>query len=118
MIHFVTNFQKLSSLFLRVSTSFKDFYKTPVYHFSSHPQMFLRKSVLKIYRKFTREHPCRSVISIKLLSNFIEIAFWYGCSPVHLLHIFRTPFPRNTSGWLLLPFGNNFEQYSKSNIVL
>ena len=25
-------------------------------------------------------------------SNFIEIAFWHGCSPVNLLHIFRTPF--------------------------
>ena len=27
---------------------------------------------------------------------------WHGCSPVNLLHIFRTPFSRNTSGWLLL----------------
>ena len=34
--------------------------------------------------------------------NFIEIAFRHGCSPVNLLHIFRTLFPRNTSGWLLL----------------
>ena len=34
--------------------------------------------------------------------NFIEIALWHGCSPVNLLHIFRTPFPKNTSGWLLL----------------
>ena len=30
--------------------------------------------------------------------NFIEIALWHGCSPVNLLHSFRTPFPRNTSG--------------------
>ena len=29
--------------------------------------MFLRKGVLKICSKFTREHPCRSVISVKLL---------------------------------------------------
>ena len=27
-----------------------------------------------------------------------------GCSPVNFLHIFRTPFPRNTSGRLLLNF--------------
>ena len=33
---------------------------------------------------------------------FIEIAFWHSCSRVNLLHIFRAPFPRNTSGWLLL----------------
>ena len=31
--------------------------------------------------------------------NFIEIAVWHGCSPVNLLHIFSTPFPKNTSGW-------------------
>ena len=37
------------------------------------------------------------MISIKLQSNFIEISLWHGCSPVHLLNIFRTPFPKNTS---------------------
>ena len=31
-----------------------------------------------------------------------EIAPWHGCSLVNLLHIFRTLFSRNTSGWLLL----------------
>ena len=36
------------------------------------------------------------------VSNFIEIALRHGCSPVNLLHIFRTPFPKNTSGRLLL----------------
>ena len=38
----------------------------------------------------------------KLLRNFIEIALWHGCSLVNWLHIFRTPFSRNASGWLLL----------------
>ena len=32
----------------------------------------------------------------------IEIALRHRCSPVNLLHIFRTPFPRKTSGRLLL----------------
>ena len=64
--------------------------------------MFLRKDVLKIWSKLTREHPCGSAISIKFQSNFIENRLQYGCSPVNLLHIFRTVFPRNTSGWLLL----------------
>ena len=40
----------------------------------------------------------------KLLSSFIEIELWYGCSPIHLLHIFRTFFAKNTSGRLLLHF--------------
>ena len=34
--------------------------------------------------------------------NFIEMAPLHECSPVNLLHIFRTHFPRNTSEWLLL----------------
>ena len=54
------------------------------------------------------EHPSRSVISIKLLCNFIEITFQQGCSPVNLLHIFRTPFTKNTSGWLLLIIAKTF----------
>ena len=74
---------------------------------SSHPEVFLGKGVLKIYSKSTGEHPCRSAISIKLQSNFIEIALRDGCSPVNLLHIFRTYFPKNTSGRLLLQIGYN-----------
>ena len=38
------------------------------------------------------------------LCNFIEITHRHGCSPVNLLHIFRTPFLKNTSGQLLLIF--------------
>ena len=63
---------------------------------SSYPEVFLRKVILEICSKFTGEHPCRSAISIKLQSNFIEITLRHGCSPVNLLHIFRTPFYKNT----------------------
>ena len=59
---------------------------------------------LKICDKFTAEHPCRNVISLKLLYNFIEITLRHGCSPVNLLHIFRTTFLKNTSEGLLLPW--------------
>ena len=41
------------------------------------------------------------MISIKLQINFIEITLQHACSSVNLLNIFRTPFPRNNSGWLL-----------------
>ena len=73
-------------------------------HKSSHPEVFLGKGVLKICGIFTGTgvHPCRIAISIKLQSNFIEIALRHGCSLVNLLHIFRTPFLKNTSEWLLL----------------
>ena len=63
---------------------------------SSHQDMLLEKGVLKICRKFKGEHPCRSAIAIKL----------HGCSPLNLWHIFRTPFTKNTSGWLLLYLSN------------
>ena len=52
--------------------------------------------------KFTGERSCRSAISIKLQSNFIQITLRHGCSLVNLLYIFRTPFPKNTSKGLLL----------------
>ena len=65
---------------------------------SNHPEVYLGKGILKICSKFTGEHPCRSVISIKLLCSFIEIAIWHGCSPVNSRQIFRTSFPKNTSG--------------------
>ena len=48
------------------------------------------------------KHPCRTAISIKLQSNFNEVTLRHGCSPANLLHIFRTPFPKMTSGRLLL----------------
>ena len=56
-------------------------------------KVFLLKVVLKICNKFTGEHQCRSVISIKLQSNF-----------VNMLRIFSTYFYRNTYRRLLLIF--------------
>ena len=94
----------------------KSKYVTPVQIFrSSHQEMFLRKGVLKIRSKFTGEHPCRSAISIKLQSNFIEIALQHGCSPVNLLSISRTPFSKNTSEGLLLNIWSLFRYYRWSS---
>ena len=56
-------------------------------------EVFLGKGALKICSKFAGEHPCQGAMSI--------IAFWHGCSHVNLLHIFRTPFPKNNSEELL-----------------
>ena len=50
----------------------------------SPPGVFLGKGVLKICSKLKGEHPCRSVISIKLQRNFIEITLRHWCSPVNL----------------------------------
>ena len=42
--------------------------------------MFLGKYVQKIFSKVTGQQPCRNVISIKLQSNFLEIALQQGYS--------------------------------------
>ena len=100
---------------------------------SSRPEEFLGKSVLKIYSKFTGVHPCQRVIQrhfteftkrtlllkcdFNLQSNFIEITQPHGCSPINLLHIYRTPFSRNNSGRLLLitaTYQFNFTKYAST----
>ena len=83
---------------------------------SSHPGVFIRKGVLKICSKFTGEHPWQSVISIKLQSNFIEIALRYEFSPVNLLHSFRTSFLKSTSRWLLLKFLLKSQNFGSKNL--
>ena len=67
---------------------------------SSSLEVLLGKGVLKI--------------CCNLQSNFIEIALRLGCSPVKLLHIFRAPLPRNTSGWLLVEHLVSKNQNDKS----
>ena len=57
---------------------------------NSLPEVFCKKGVLKICSTYTGEHPCRGVISIKLLCNFIEITLWHG---VLLLPVFRHECP-------------------------
>ena len=54
-----------------------------------------------------------------LKCDFNKVAL-HGCSPVNLLHIFRTPFPRNTSRWLLLilPLGKEVEHCGRGTFFV
>ena len=54
----------------------------------SPPEVFLGKDILKYAAKFTGEHPCQSVISIKLLCNHASA----GCSPVNFAAYFQNIF--------------------------
>ena len=74
----------------------------PFFIRSTSPEVFLGKIVQKVYKKFTGEHPCTSVISTKLVCNFTETTLRHGCSFISLRHIFRTPFYKNIYGGLLL----------------
>ena len=81
-----TNFYHFAFLSLRETYwQFCHFLKTRTFR-SSHQVVFLGKGVLKTCNKF------------------IEITLRHGYFPVNLLHIFRTPFLRNTSERLLLDF--------------
>ena len=82
------------------SNFWRDLFK-PNFYRSGRTEVLLGKGVLKICSKFTVEQPCRKVVSIKLQNSFIEITLWHGCSSVNLVHIFRTPFLKNTFGRLL-----------------
>ena len=62
----------------------------------------LRKRSSENIQKVTGKHPCRSVISIKLLCKFIEITILDECFLVNLVHISKIHFRNNTSGELLL----------------
>ena len=48
------------------------------------PEVFFRKGALKIRSKFIGKQSCKSVISIKLLCNTIEIALRRRCSLILL----------------------------------
>ena len=63
---------------------------------SSHTEVFFKKGVLRIFKQFTGEHPCKSVTSVILKSHF--------CMGIlNMLQICSgTPFLENTSGELLL----------------
>ena len=73
--------------------------------------LLFNETILNIIRNFipheTQKQPSRDVLRKRCSENMQqiyrhEIAPRHGCSPINLLHIFRTPFPRNNSGWLLL----------------
>ena len=70
---------------------------------SRHTEVFLGKGVLKKCSKFTGEHPCQSLISIKLLKQLYwnhtsawvfscKFAALFRCSAVNLLRYFENTF--------------------------
>ena len=76
-----------------------------------------RCSYKKVFREYAANLQETPIPKCDLQSNFIEIALRHGCSPVNLLHIFRTPFPKNTPGWLLLSIPNSFGRKVDKEII-
>ena len=52
-----------------------------------------------------------------MLCKFIEITLWDGCSPLNLLHIFRTLLPKNTSRGLFLTYDFSSSSSAKKELL-
>ena len=63
-------------------------------------RVVLKKRCSENMQQVYRRAPMPKCDFNKVACNFIEITLWHGCSPVNLLHIFRTPFLKSTSGRL------------------
>ena len=101
MVYFILNFNvqytilSVACIYKTLSFKFSPFKSNQFFHSCKIfiNEIFIEwlkqpsKGVLIISSKYTAEHPYRSVILIKLLSNFVEITLWHGCS-IKMLHIF------------------------------
>ena len=73
--------------FLNFLYPFKPFQKQPF-------RSVLSKRCSENMQQNYRRKPMLKCDFNKVLCNFLEITLQHGCSPVNLLHIFRTPFIR------------------------
>ena len=58
----------------------------------------LRKRCSENMQQFYKRTPIPKCDSNKVALHFIEVTLCHGCSPVNLLNIFRTLFPKYSSG--------------------
>ena len=68
------------------------------------------------YNRLNIGYVKKVLLPLTLQSNFIEITLRHGCSPVNLLHIFRTPFLKNTSGRLLQKISIHLQMVSEAAV--
>ena len=89
----------------------------PIISRSTPLEVFLGRCSVNMLQIYSRT-PMRKCDSMQ--SNFIDITFRHGCSPVNFLHIFRITFSKNTSGGLLLNQGkyNNMIWAKKISALL
>ena len=108
----LTKFHHKSTLRYRESIIFRQFFSLSISKMSNWSEQIFwiytdpkqpsrgvfRKRCFQNMQQIYRRTPMPKCMQ----SNSIEITLRHGCSPVNLLHIFRTLFLRNTSGQLLL----------------
>ena len=103
--NFLRRLTSVADIFEDFERPSKDFLATPLH------SIFLRTCTGRNVKKTWKsrgaanfQENIHAEVGFQQSCNFIGIALRHGCSRVNLLHIFRTPFPRNTSGWLLLSY--------------
>ena len=73
---------------------------------SSRPEVFCQKGVLRNFPKFTRKHLCQSLFFNKVVglrpATLLKKRLWHRCFPVNFVKFLRTPFFIEHLWWLLL----------------
>ena len=94
---YITN--QLTCFYILPVFNERNFIADYYFNYKKHPSRgVLKKRCFENMQQIYRRTPMPKCMQ----SNSIEITFRHGCSPVNLLHIFRTLLLRNTSGQLLL----------------
>ena len=62
---------------------------------------FINFQGLSVAKNCLRPESAALKVFRKCAANFQEKTLRHGCSAVNLINMFRTSFPKNTSGWLL-----------------
>ena len=103
-IHFFMTFQHLShALTLRMLSSlYINCLEEGCTHLPETEAFIQRCSYKKVFWNYAANLQENTHAEVWFQSSFIKITLWHGFTHVNLLHIFRTPFPKNNFGWLLL----------------
>ena len=69
------------------------------------PKKRHKKGVFKNFVKLTGKHPCQNLFLNKVAgvraATLLKKRLWHKCFPVNFAKFLKTPFLKNTSGWLL-----------------
>ena len=72
---------------------------------SSSPEVFYKKGVLRNFLKFTGKHLCQSLFFTKVAgqspATLLKERLWHRCFPVDFVKFLRTPFYIEHLWWLL-----------------
>ena len=87
-------FYRLNTFHNHMTSSSQNGQKFRNFHWSSRPEVFYKKRVLRNFAKFTIQHLCQRLCLCQSL--------WHRCFPVNFAKFLRTPFFTEHLRWQLL----------------